>query len=558
MNNSFAKKWNMPALPKLCGADIELGNFIADIDHPAGSGYEASQALLAEIDGFPRRRDSYSHNGWSGATYTAPAARNAHSENPTAGGWGYNPQDVSRRYLASTGGSAYIDLDHCEGCLPEVLSAYDQVAAWHGMLAIVRSALERANEGRPHEQRIQVLVNNSDGLGHSYGSHLNFLISRRTFDNIFRRRPHYLQYLASLQISSILVTGQGKAGSENHRAPTQYQISQRADFFEILQGPQTTFERPIINSRDESLCGFPRAGEPWAAAARLHVIFFDSALAHGSALLRTGIMQLILTLLELGLVNARLILDDPLVALQDYSHDPTLKASARLIGGERFTALELQAAFLEEVKQHAARGVFEGVVPRAEEVIALWEDTLVKFEKGDLMALAPRLDWVMKLMAIERAMEQNPELEWTSPEVKAIDHLYSSLDSDGLYRAYEESGFAEQLVTPERIEHFATNPPEDTRAWTRAMLLRRASSEGVEVDSVDWDRMTFRIRGRYAWPSYRTIDLEDPLAFTRAEAEPIFDACTDFSDLLDGLREHGRGQAGSARVLTANSSTGED
>ena len=60
-------------------------------------------------------------------------------------------------------------------------------------------------------------------------------------------------------------------------------------------------------------------------------------------------------------------------------------------------------------------------MPRAEEIIALWEDTLVKFEKGDLMALAPRLDWVMKLMAIERAMEQSPELEWDSPEVKVID-----------------------------------------------------------------------------------------------------------------------------------------
>jgi len=43
------------------------------------------------------------------------------------------------------------------------------------------------------------------------------------------------------------------------------------------------------------------------------------------------------------------------------------------------------------------------------------------------MALAPRLDWVMKLMAIERAMEQSPELEWDSPEVKVIDMLYSSL-----------------------------------------------------------------------------------------------------------------------------------
>jgi hypothetical protein len=552
MSGSTEKLWSAPALPKLCGADIELGNFIADVDHPAGSGYEASQALLAEIDGFPRRRDSYSYSGWSGATYTAPAARPAHGESSTAGGWGYNPQDVSRRYLSSTGGCAYIDLDHCELCLPEVLSAYDHVAAWHGMLRMMRSVLDRANEDRPHHQRIQVLVNNSDGLGHSYGSHLNFLISRRTFDNIFRRRPHYLQYLASLQISSILLTGQGKVGSENHRAPTPYQISQRADFFEILQGPQTTFERPIINSRDESLCGFPRAGEPWAAGARLHVIFFDSALAHGSALLRVGVMQLILTLLELGLVNARLILDDPLVALHDYSHDPTLKASARLIGGERFTALELQRAFLDEVKRHAARGVFAGVVPRADEIIALWEDTLIKFEKGDLIALARRLDWVMKLMAIERAMEQSPELEWDSPEVKVIDHLYSSLDTDGLYRAYEESGFAEQLVTPARVEHFAMNPPEDTRAWTRAMLLRRASSEGVEVDSVDWDRMTFRIRGRYAWPSYRTIDLEDPFAYTQAAAQPVFDACTDFSDLIDGLRELSSGRAGSPQVLTAS------
>ena len=88
------------------------------------------------------------------------------------------------------------------------------------------------------------------------------------------------------------------------------------------------------------------------------------------------------------------------------------------------------------------------------------------------MALAPRLDWVMKLMAIERALEQHPDLDWDSPEVKVLDHLYSSLGDDGLYRAYEASGFTEQLVSPERIAHFAANPPADTRAWTRAMLLQ--------------------------------------------------------------------------------------
>jgi hypothetical protein len=138
-------------------------------------------------------------------------------------------------------------------------------------------------------------------------------------------------------------------------------------------------------------------------------------------------------------------------------------------------------------------------------------------------------------MSIERAMEQRPELDWNSPAVKVIDHLYSSLDDDGLYWAYQASGFSEQLVPPERIAHFTANPPTDTRAWTRAMLLRRAASENVEVESVDWDRITFKIRGQYAWPSYRTLDMADPLSFTQDVAQPIFDNSADFGDLLDGL-----------------------
>jgi proteasome accessory factor A len=245
-------------------------------------------------------------------------------------------------------------------------------------------------------------------------------------------------------------------------------------------------------------------------------------------------MQLALTLLELGLVNPGLILDDPLYALEEYSRDPSLKARARLIGGERVTIVELQCAYLEEVKRHAAAGAFDSVVPRAAEVIALWEDTVVKLERGDLMTLAPRLDWILKLMAIERAMDEQPSLTWDSPEVKLLDQTYSSLEG-GLYFAYEESGFVEQLVPRERIDWFGQNPPEDTRAWTRAMLLRRAASEGVEVETVDWDRMVFKFRGPRSWQSCRTLDMANPLAFTRAEAEPIFESGASFAELLDGL-----------------------
>jgi proteasome accessory factor A len=533
-------------LPRLCGADIELGNFIVGDERAGGTGYEASRALLAEIDGLPLHHAGYVNNWW---TAPSPAPHAAYSLPSGSGAatsaWAYNPQDVSRRFLLSNGGCAYIDLDHVELCLPEVIDAFDHVAAWHGMLRVMKTALDRANQKRPPNRKIQVLVNNSDGQGNSYGSHLNFMISRRAYDNIFWRKAHYLQFLASFQISSILLTGQGKVGAENGRPATPYQISQRADFFETLQGPQTTFNRPIVNARDESLCGRSTMNNP-SAPARLHVIFFDSALAHGSALFRVGPMQLILTLLELGLVNSRLILDDPLAALYNYSRDPALQASAELINGEQLTLVELQSAYLEEAKRYAAQGVFTGVVPHYEQILALWEDAVNSFAKQDFMAAARRgIDWVLKLMAVERAMDQNISLDWNSPEIKVIDHLYSSLDNGGLYWAYESGGFIEPLVTPQRIAHFAANPPQDTRAWTRAMLLRRAAPDSVF--SVDWDTITFKLRGKHNWPSYRTFDLSNPLGYTQAEAQHIFDSTDDFAELLDALESNS-----TERTLTAD------
>lgn len=536
MNQFPTQNTNARVLPKLCGADIELGNFIAGEEWPGGTGYEASRALLAGIEGQPKCQNEYRFN-WGPPASTTPRIQVGTRSGACApvSGWFYNPQDIARRFIPSNGGCAYIDLDHAELCLPEVLSAFDHVAAWHGMLQMMRTALLRTNEGRSRDHRVKVLVNNTDGLGNSYGSHLNFLISRRTFNNIFLFKPHYLQFLASFQVSSILLTGQGKVGAENGRPSAPYNISQRADFLETLQGIQTTTKRPVVNARDETCAGQWAADDP-AAPARLHVIFFDSALAHGSALFRVGPMQLILTLLERGLVKSSLILDDPLAALHSYSPDPTLKATAQLTSGEYLTALELQSAYLEEVKRCAAQGIFDEIVPRAGEIISLWEDTLVKLANADLLAVARRgVDWVLKLMAIERAIDQRPELDWESPEVKFIDHLYSSLDDDGLYWAYEASGFVEQLVTPERISYFTANPPTDTRAWTRALLLQRAEADGVEVASVDWDRITFKFRGPNAWPTYRALDLSNPLEFTEAQAKPIFESSEDFANLLDGL-----------------------
>ena len=136
-------------------------------DEPGGTGFEASRALLAEIKGLPIHRSSHAEY-WRPASYTTvPAPRaevNARPGNCIAiGDSAWNAQEIGRRFLPCNGASAYIDLNHLELCLPETIGAFDHVAAWHGLLRLARGALERANQGRPADRRIKVLVNNSDG-----------------------------------------------------------------------------------------------------------------------------------------------------------------------------------------------------------------------------------------------------------------------------------------------------------------------------------------------------------------------------------------------------------
>ncbi len=513
-------------LPKLCGADIELGNFVLGLSRSGGTGYEASRALLREIQGLPQH--SSGSSGWSSVVsessyYSSKSDRHCgwSSRNGGYGYCGYDPQDWGRKFLAENGGCVYIDLDHLEVCLPEVISAWDHVAAWHAMLRIVQGALAAANRKLPAGQRIQVLVNNSDSQSNSYGSHLNFCLPRRTWDNIFLRKVHQLLYLAAYQVSSIVITGQGKVGAENDAPAVDYQLSQRADYFETLQGLQTTYHRPLVNSRDESLS---------TEYARLHVIFFDNTLAHVSCLLKCGMTQIILAMIEAEKVNPSLILDDPVEAVVHFSHDPTLKARARLASGQNVSAVELQLMFLEEAAKFVNEGGCDGIVPRAGEILALWEDTLQKLREGDFDSLAPRLDWVLKHRILQRALERVPGLSWNSPQMRHLDLIYSSLDpGEGLYWAYENS-LIHKVVGDEQIRRFVENPPEDTRAYARAMLLRVA--EPRAIDDVDWDCIRFKLNGRY-WPTYRTLRLGDPLGHTRSETESVFRRSRSLEELLE-------------------------
>jgi hypothetical protein len=502
------------SIPKLVGADFELGNFILGLASRDGTGAEASRALLREIDGVIAERSGYASYGGYGGVYSYGYG---YSSANGSGGSAYNAQDRGRKFLATNGGCAYIDLDHLELCIPEVLSAFDHAAATAAMLRLARDAQVRANEALPLGQTIQVLVNNSDGRSNSYGSHLNFLISRPTWDDILERRPHYLQFLATHQLSSMIYTGQGKVGSENERPEVAYQISQRADFFETVTGTQTTFRRPIVNSRDESLCGKS------SNLARLHVIGFDNTLCHGTNVLKVGTMQLVLAMLEAQNVDTRVAIDDLVAAAVDFSHDPSLHQSVPLVDGGRATAIEIQQRILEHALRHRDDHGFE-TVPRADEILSLWEDTLTKLAAGDLDALAGRVDWILKSKILERALDKRDDLDWKSPELKYLDQIFSSLDpEEGLFWPHVRSGLVEAWVSEDEINHFVHEPPSNTRAWTRAMVLRRFDPS--EIERIDWDRIDLRLEKGGEQLRYE-LRLDDPLGFTHETTTSLFESNT--------------------------------
>jgi Pup amidohydrolase len=507
-----------PRLPKLCGTDVELGNFIVGAGGAGQTGARAARALLRQIDGFPAPNpagcDGRALADWEGGRL----------------GSGYDSQDWGRKFL-SNGSCVYIDLDHLELASAETLSAWDQLGCVHAMLRLARGAMAAANASLPRGQRVQVLVNNSDGSGSSYGSHVNVLLTRAAWNDLFDRRLHHLLYLAAFQASSIVFTGQGKVGSENEAPPVNYQISQRADFLETLVGPQTTCRRPMVNSRDEALCGIKgtRTGK-----ARLHVIFYDSTLCHTATLLKLGTLQIVLAMIEAGRVDPGCILDDPLDAVLRWSHDPTLRASTRLIDGTSLTATELQARFVASARTFVDEGACDDIVPGARELVSLWEWVVDRLLARDLDALVSRIDWVLKMSILERAMTKRRNLDWSSAQVKHLDHLYSSLDlEDGLYWAHERAGLVEQLVTDDRVRWLTSRPPETTRAWTRGTLLECAGAAGVEDASWDWVRVW--VPGRGGWSVPRTICLDDPLGWTKDRAEDAFSDASDVRAIADRL-----------------------
>ena len=155
--------------------------------------------------------------------------------------------------------------------------------------------------------------NNTDNKGASYGAHENYLMRRSTpFGDIVR---HLTPFFVSRQV----ISGAGRVGIGQDGREHGFQLSQRADFFEVEVGLETTLKRPIINTRDE-----PHADPE--KYRRLHVIIGDANLSEISTYLKVGTTALVLAMIEDRFITADLTRRRRRWrALRAISHDPTLQ-----------------------------------------------------------------------------------------------------------------------------------------------------------------------------------------------------------------------------------------
>lgn len=421
--------------------------------------------------------------------------------------------------VLGNGARFYVDHAHPEYSAPETVGAKRAVLYDVAGDVVARAAAQRLSQ-EPGAPEVLLYKNNTDNKSVSYGAHENYLVPRDvSFDSLV---SGLLPFFATRQI----ICGAGRVGIGQRSQTAGFQISQRADFFEEQVGLETTVRRPIINTRDEPHAHF----DTWR---RLHVIIGDANMSEYSAWLRVGTTALVLDLIESGRAPD-ITLTDPVQALKDISHDPTLTRTVPTNRGP-MTALQIQHHYLQAAIARA-RSVSAADAPHAApdtetaELLEAWGDLLVDMGE-DVSRASDRVDWVAKLQLLE-SYRRRDGLSWDSARLGMIDLQYHDLRQEkGLYYRLAQAGRMRRLFTQEQIAWAASHPPEETRAWLRGQLITRHAQS---VAGASWDHVL--LRPDEVSPIVR-LKLSDPFGGSREHAESVLEGSRTPAQLVSGLQD---------------------
>ena len=405
--------------------------------------------------------------------------------------------------ILTNGARLYVDHAHPEYSSPEVTNPRDAVV-WDRAGELVMERAAAATAGLFGGRQIVLYKNNTDNKGASYGCHENYLMKRTTpFADIVR---HLIPFFITRQI----FTGAGRLGVGQSGEVKAFQLSQRADFFEVEVGLETTLKRPIINTRDE-----PHADPE--KYRRLHVIVGDANLSEVATYLKMGTTAIILSMIESGAFGeADFMPSDPVKEMHRVSHDVTLSHRMEFEDGRRLSALDVQYQLLGAAEEFCRTRPDHETDVMTEDVLRRWR--LVLDQLGaDPLSAAATVDWVAKLVLMNGYIKRDG-IAWDDARLQLIDLQYSDIrPGKGLAHKLVDSGRMERLIDVSDVLAAVDSPPTDTRAYFRGECMRRYPES---VAAASWDSVVFDL------PGYESLLRVPTLEPTRGTYEHVFEILT--------------------------------
>ncbi len=406
----------------------------------------------------------------------------------------------SSNVFLRNGARLYLDVgSHPEYATPECDNVVDLVAHDKAGERILEGLLVDADRRLREEGiagDIYLFKNNTDSAGNSYGCHENYLVGRH--GEFGRLADILIPFLVTRQI----ICGAGKVLQTPRGAV--YCVSQRAEHIWEGVSSATTRSRPIINTRDEPHADAERF-------RRLHVIVGDSNMSETTMLLKVGSTDLVLRMVEAGVVLRDMTLDNPIRAIREVSHDMTGRSRVRLANGREMSALEIQWEYLNRAKDFTEKN---GVDPVSTRVLEMWERALTAIEDGNLDKIAREIDWVTKYQLIERYRAKH-DLPLSAPRIAQLDLAYHDVHRGrGLYYLLQKNGAVDRVTTDLRIFEAKSIPPQTTRAKLRGEFIRRAQEKRRDF-TVDWVHLKLNDQAQ------RTVLCKDPFRSVDERVEKL-------------------------------------
>ncbi len=413
------------------------------------------------------------------------------------------------------GARLYVDHAHPEYSSPEVLTPHDALVWDRAGEVVARramAALGDGGQGVGDPAEIVLYKNNVDGKGAAYGSHENYLVRRELpFEEL-------AAVLTPFLVTRPVLVGAGRVGIGQRSERPGFQISQRADYVESEIGLQTTFNRPVINTRDE-----PHAdGSHWR---RLHVINGDANRFDVPIYLKVATTDLLLWFVEqahsagalkdaLAELNRLEITGDPVEEQWAVSHDPTLAYELTTRAGT-MSALAIQRAYLEAVSPAVTRAGD----PESQHALDMWRQSLVALEQWRRDGSGPAahmVEWVAKYELCE-GLRRRSGIGWDDPRLAALDIQWADLrPGRSVVDKLDAAGRIHRLVSEAEVERAADRPPEGTRATIRGTAINRHP----QIVGASWTCLVLDVPGQ---PELLRLRLPDDVAVGPDETATILE-----------------------------------